>query len=197
VTGEQVGPAADVFALGLVLLESLTGARGYSGSAMETAMARLHAAPSIPAEVEPGWRSLITRMTRREPGDRPSAAEVAALLADPDWADSHADAGRDLLDRTGELELTQDASYAVPRLDAHADRAPDAATAVAAGGTPRRRWAAGVLAAVVLLAVVVLLVTSPWKGSSNGGSGSEVPAGVPSRLQQPLVDLHDAVEGHR
>jgi serine/threonine protein kinase len=189
VTGEQVGPAADVFALGLVLLEALTGTRGYAGSAMETAMARLHAAPSIPADVEPGWRSLVTRMTRREPGERPPAAEVAELLADPEWADGHADAHPDLLDRTGELELTRDASYAVPPAAAADQRIDEVA--------PRRRWAVGVLAAVVLLAVVVLLVSSPWKGSSNDGSVGDVPAGVPSRLQQPLADLHDAVEGHR
>ena len=189
VAGEQVGPAADVFALGLVLLEALTGARGYAGSAMETAMARLHAAPSIPAEVEPGWRSLVTWMTRREPGERPTAAQLATLLVDPGWADDHLRTGADPVERTGELELTQDASYAVP--PAHS------AEVVTGDRAPRRRWAAGVLAAVVLLAVVVVLIAAPWRGSSNDGSVGDVPAGVPSRLQQPLSDLHDAVEGHR
>ena len=48
VRGEWVGPAADVYALGLVLLEALTGRREYPGALVESATARLHRPPGIP-----------------------------------------------------------------------------------------------------------------------------------------------------
>ncbi len=48
VLGHDVTPAADVYALGLVLLEVLTGERAYPGSSTEAALARLHRPPHVP-----------------------------------------------------------------------------------------------------------------------------------------------------
>jgi serine/threonine protein kinase len=195
VTGEAVGPEADVFSLGLVLLECLTGVRAYAGSAIEVALARLHAAPEVPETVDPAWRSLVLRMTRREPGERPTAAEVAAYLADPEW-------GRDVLAETGELALTQGLLLPVPPEDGSDEVRPVAAGAVdqpseSATRAPRRRrfWAAA-LAALVLAGVIAVVLVAPWKGSDTPDPGASLPTGVPSRLQQPLAQLHDAVEGH-
>ena len=175
VAGEEVGPEADVFSLGLVLLECLTGVRAYSGSAIEVALARLHRAPEIPDGVEPAWRSLISRMTRRDPAERPTATEVATLLVDPTWGDA--------VERTGELDLAGELPVAAPP-----SRAP---------GRRRRRIMVGALTALVLAALVVLVLVAPWNGGGSTGSGDPVPAGVPSRLQQPLSQLHEAVEGHQ
>jgi serine/threonine protein kinase len=73
----QVGPAADVYALGLVVLECLTGTRCYPGSLVEAAIARLHRAPLVPDEL-PVWLGHTLRaMTARDPGRRPPAAAVA------------------------------------------------------------------------------------------------------------------------
>jgi serine/threonine protein kinase len=82
VAGEPVGPAVDVYALGLLLLEVLTGKREYEGPPVEAAMARLHRAPEIPTTLPPGWADLLRAMTAREPADRPTAAQVAAVLRD-------------------------------------------------------------------------------------------------------------------
>lgn len=88
VAGEPVGPPADVYALGMVLLECLTGRRPFEGTAMEVAMARLHRDPEIPEWLPVGWRTLLTAMTLRLPKDRPSAADIAGALRamgeDPD-----------------------------------------------------------------------------------------------------------------
>jgi serine/threonine protein kinase len=80
VAGEQVGPAVDVYALGLLLLEVLTGNREYEGPPVEAAMARLHRAPQIPTTLPTGWAGLLTAMTAREPDNRPTAAQVASVL---------------------------------------------------------------------------------------------------------------------
>ncbi len=43
-----MGPASDIYSLGLVLLECIKGSVEYPGSAVESAVARLHRAPVIP-----------------------------------------------------------------------------------------------------------------------------------------------------
>jgi serine/threonine protein kinase len=77
VSGELVGPAADVYALGLVLLECLTGRREYDGTSIEVAMARLHRQPEIPNQLPGIWQDLLAGMTAREPAVRVSAEQSA------------------------------------------------------------------------------------------------------------------------
>jgi len=80
VAGEAVGPAADVYALGLVLLECLTGHREYDGPPMEAAMARLSRQPVTPPGLPNPWRDLIAGMTTREASARLSAAGAETVL---------------------------------------------------------------------------------------------------------------------
>jgi serine/threonine protein kinase len=80
VAGEPVGPAADVYALGLLLLETLTGVREYDGPAVEAAMARLHRSPVMPPSLPPGWSGVLSAMTARDVAHRPSAEEAARAL---------------------------------------------------------------------------------------------------------------------
>jgi serine/threonine protein kinase len=77
VRGERVGAATDIYALGLVVLECLTGTRCYPGGRMEAAIARLHRPPTIPGSL-PGWlREVLAAMTAGTPARRPSAGAVA------------------------------------------------------------------------------------------------------------------------
>jgi serine/threonine protein kinase len=78
--GADLGPASDIYSLGLVLLECLKGEMEYPGSAVESAVARLHRAPVIPDAVPEEWARLIHAMTVLEPLDRPSAAELEAAF---------------------------------------------------------------------------------------------------------------------
>jgi serine/threonine protein kinase len=80
VRGEPVTAASDVYSLGLVLLEALTGTRAYTGGPMEAALARLNEAPLIPTSLPTGWPALLSRMTAFEPADRPTAAEIVPVL---------------------------------------------------------------------------------------------------------------------
>ena len=83
VAGEPVTTAADVYALGLVLLEGLTRRRAYSGPSVESALARLSRQPDVPVGLPAGWRALLLAMTARDPAARPTAAEVAERLRAP------------------------------------------------------------------------------------------------------------------
>ena len=80
VRGELVGPSADVYSLGLVLLEALTGRREYPGTSMESAGARLHRAPAVPEDLPAGLTQTLRRMTAIEATERPSSAEAASVL---------------------------------------------------------------------------------------------------------------------
>jgi serine/threonine protein kinase len=81
--GLEVGPPADVYALGLVLLEALTARREYPGRAAESATARLHRRPRVPDGLPDGIGDVLAAMTQDDPAVRPTAAEVSRLLVPP------------------------------------------------------------------------------------------------------------------
>lgn len=81
VTGREVGPAADVYALGLTLLECLKGRLEYDGAPLEAAIARLHRPPVIPDSLDGELSRLLRAMTALEPDDRPGADVCAGTLA--------------------------------------------------------------------------------------------------------------------
>ncbi|EWC58254.1 serine/threonine protein kinase [Actinokineospora spheciospongiae] len=83
VRGSEVGSAADVYALGLVLLECLTGRREYVGTEVEAAVARLYRSPEIPDDLPADLVRLLSLMTALTSRRRPTAAECAAVLRGP------------------------------------------------------------------------------------------------------------------
>jgi serine/threonine protein kinase len=78
--GSPLSPASDIYSLGLVLLECIKGTVEYPGSAVESAVARLHRAPEIPADLPTQWQHLLASMTALEPLERPSAADLEVAL---------------------------------------------------------------------------------------------------------------------
>ncbi len=96
--GGDVGPAADVYALGLVLLETITGEREFPGPAIEALTARMLRDPVIPPTMDERWAWLLRGMTAREPADRPTTDELRVLLADLEGTPVHvvAQAGSDV-----------------------------------------------------------------------------------------------------
>ncbi|MFJ5017731.1 serine/threonine-protein kinase [Streptomyces griseoluteus] len=90
VMGREVRPAADIYALGLVLLECLKGELEYAGTPLEAAVARVHRAPVVPDSLPPGLVRLLHAMTALDEATRPDAPSCAsalsALCAVPDAA---------------------------------------------------------------------------------------------------------------
>ncbi|MEV8213313.1 serine/threonine-protein kinase [Leifsonia sp. NPDC077715] len=87
--GRPLTGRSDVYSLGLVLLECLTGRREFPGTVAESAAARLTRDPAVPATLDPRWSALLAAMTAREPEQRPApeavATQLRALLDQDAW----------------------------------------------------------------------------------------------------------------
>jgi len=143
VRGEPVTSASDIYSLGLVLIEALTGEPAYTGTGIEVAMARLNRAPAIPETVSPGLRAALSAMTAQRPADRPDARRVAGGLSGLVPA-----ASADAL-----------STAVLPIISHH--RPPAAGRKAPAPGNRRRRTiaAAGVLVAAAIAALVTIAAT--------------------------------------
>jgi serine/threonine protein kinase len=164
VTGEGATPASDVYALGLVLLEALSGQRAYEGSASEAALARLHRQPEIPPTANRSLGVLLGTMTAADPTLRPSAAMVAEALVAPDVP----------ADATAVLPVASDLTAAIPVAVPPGPRAPTARPTV----PPRLR---GALIAAAIIALLFLL------NSVFGGNGVAAPASTTTPTTPPTT----------
>jgi serine/threonine protein kinase len=90
IEGGEVTPAADIYALGVVMFELLTGHLPFSDrSPLQTARKRLTEAPPTPRafvpELDPKWEHFILRCLAREPAQRfPNALALRDAIPLPD-----------------------------------------------------------------------------------------------------------------
>jgi serine/threonine protein kinase len=211
VSGAAPGPAADIYSLGLLTLEARTGVTAFPGPAVEAASARLVRDPDVPESLGPDWVSLLRAMTAREPGDRPSALDVAiaATALDVSPATAHPvtaptvafDGIADAPTQSGAIvgpgmkgASDDDDSTAVTRVLPSADRSffgVPAKSAETATPTPRRgrrasdeqprRWARPAIA-ISLIAVIGAVVAALLISTLNSPEST-------SPTQEPLPSL--------
>jgi eukaryotic-like serine/threonine-protein kinase len=195
VAGERAGPAADVYSLGLVVIECLTGRPCYPGGQIEAAITRLHRPPVTPSRL-PAWlREVLSAMTARDPVRRPSMDAVAEALgrrnAEPVLAPTKQHdldamtALSDVLPATARHDTDPATALpdvvADPALTTHATPADSTAvvphgSAARSGGlrpTPARRVMTLLAAAVVSVLVVSLLA---WMVAGGDPPVSRTPA---------------------
>ncbi|MET0789070.1 MAG: serine/threonine-protein kinase [Cellulomonas sp.] len=196
-TGSALGPASDVYALGLVLIECATGRAAFTGTPAEVATARLTSVPVVPTDLRPELGDLLARMTRLAPDERPTADEVASELAA--LAGSTSPSGETLVLPVAEQPAEQAAGPAARHTDpGSADLPPTlAAPAVDATATGWRarvrsaRWA--------LVAVGAVLVTGGALLIGNLASGGAEPSVAPTypavqgTIGEALTQLQESV----
>ena len=194
VAGEPVGPPADVYALGLVLLECLTGRREYSGSTVEVALARLHRSPGVPASLPSGWPGLLNAMTARSPAERPTPAQAAGDLISIVRGGEATTvlAAAPSADRTTVLPRTTVAPAPAPQ---QAWATTTASRPVVPAPAPRRSAVPWVLGLLLLVgALVAGFAVYESSRDVELPPLPEVSVDLPERLRGDLQRLRDATE---
>ena len=77
---EPLGPASDIYSLGLVLIECFAREVAFPGTPVVSAVARMTRDPEIPPWVDGGLSPILASMTLREPAGRPSAGALIEAL---------------------------------------------------------------------------------------------------------------------
>jgi serine/threonine protein kinase len=182
--GQSVGPPSDIYSLGLVLLECLTGEVAYPGYGVEAALPRLQRPPAIPDSVPMPWAGLLREMTDPRQDARPSAADV--------WRTA-----------VGMAEVPVDVAEtrllpAVPASSGTQLLPTGTASSTAPSGVPRRvrrLWL--LVAAMVALVVFVTVLAVATGGNGDGGGAAPTPGPtyplVPGQLGSHLQQLQGDV----
>ncbi len=170
--GADVGPASDVYSLGLVMLEALTGERAFPGTGIEALAARLHRPPTIPDTVPAGWRDIIVDCVAREADERPSADDVVRRLR-----------------RLGRASATTAATDTAASVDEPtAAMAPSSAPTTSSPASPSSRATSPTIEQAI--AVDPIIVTAQSRRVRLRGRDDY--AGTPSRGRRALV-LYTAI----
>ncbi|MFF4324535.1 serine/threonine-protein kinase [Streptomyces sp. NPDC001568] len=147
--GQGATPASDVYALGLTLLEALTGRREYQGTPVEVGTAHLLHPPRVPEGLPGDLGGLLRAMTDQDPHERPDAARVHLGLRDLAGAHASSTPARN----GARANTAPHRTAALTAVRPHARR-PDPAARKPAGH--RRATAIGLAAATVVGACTLL-----------------------------------------
>jgi serine/threonine protein kinase len=203
IEGHEAGPQSDLYAVGVLLYESLTGRKAFEGDdpfTLATAIreGRYEPPTAFDPDADPGIAAVIERAMRRDPADRfeSAAAMAAALLGEGNEPTEHTTAVVSPPEPDTATEAEGE-TVRMPRMEQTArlpqmEPEPEEAAARATAGPRRTRAAliaAGVIFAVMLIAVLALVAFS-GPDAPAGGVGE---TGLPPPLEDALSRLEESV----
>ena len=200
--GSAMSSATDVYSLGLVLIECLTGERCFPGSGLESVSARLSRDPEVPDRFGFAWEELLRAMTAREPAARIDAAGTAAALrrialAPVEVPDPTLRYPVATLESTEVLSAPVNTAGITERLvPAKTDLVPPAAELVV--NVPRKHGVRSMIAIVtIIVALLVAAAIAWWAVTSTPPAPDFAPVNYPTvdgDLGRHLEQLQRSVE---
>ncbi len=203
IDGQQAGPASDLYAVGVLLYEALTGRKPFEGDdpfALAAAIrdGRYEPPTAIDAEADHQIVGVIERAMRRDPAERYESAEAmaAALLGDERDVDRTA---TEVIARPVEPHVDTEPdgheTVPIPRMERTA-RLPSQASASPPADGPRRASRVGLIAAgaIVVLALLVILALTVFAGPDAPGADGTGGTTLPASLDDALRELEDSVQ---
>ncbi len=187
--GKVATPASDVYALGVVLFECLTGRRPFDGdSPVATALAHLRSPmPDLPADVPDDLAAATRRALSKDPAERYlDAAALAAALG----ASAVVFAGDPTPVVAGATGATQAMAPPTAVLTQAPPEAPTPAAAPPDEGRRLPTW--WPLAALAVLGVILLVtaVLAGGGGESPAAGPDKTASGTPSGRVSATADVH-------
>jgi len=179
VRGEGAGPEADVYALGALLYEALTGRRAFEGATpAEVAMTHLHQEPPDPAAIDPAVPTDLAALCRdalaKDPAARPTAGDFAGRLR-------HRGAAAPQVDATL-VEVTPTAAMTAPAPAPAPERRPPPTRE----GSKTWMWLLG-LVVLLAAALAVVLLTRDDGEPDPEPAGNEGPAPTAPPTTPPVT----------
>jgi eukaryotic-like serine/threonine-protein kinase len=180
IRGEKLDPRSDLFSLGVVLYELLTGKRPFPGDSITTLVYQiLHTEPKDPltlrADLPPSTSDVIVRLLAKSPDRRPS--DAAAFLREIGRIEGELEA----IDRTAAMTGLRPAPAAEPTV-----RTEPPAAERPAPAAMRQSGPAYVLAAAALLAAVAIFAWV-WKSAASRTVLPAAPRATPAPVAAPLA----------
>jgi eukaryotic-like serine/threonine-protein kinase len=187
--GTPAQPATDVYALGVLLFQVLTGSLPWSAETVGQMLAQhrhaepapLPPIPDLPPEIAP----LYERCLAKQPASRPDSAEVARQLATAIGLRVAVPAPAEAIDTPDTVPAGGPTDRPEPGVPATAVLQPPTAPLRQPWSTRYLRPAAAVLVAVVLLGLSLDLWLGPPLGRTGGGDRPAVAASAPAPTGTP------------
>ena len=184
--GGKAGPASDVYALGAVAYECLTGRRVFDGeNSVQIAVKQIREEPDpLPADLPDNVRRLVERALCKDPAERfPDGAALVAAIDDVLSGRLPVPSTRT---RTAVMPVPAGAAVGAPAGTGPTTQTPDQARTRSSGGRAAVRALAGALAVLAVLAAVALLVRA-GADTPAGAGGPEETTAPPSVTAVELV----------
>ncbi|MFD4023750.1 bifunctional serine/threonine-protein kinase/ABC transporter substrate-binding protein [Streptomyces sp. NPDC058576] len=173
-SGSPVGSAGDVFSLGCLLAYAATGRPPFGSGAVDAVLYRtVHDAPDLDGIHDASLRALLERCLAKNPGERPAAAELDALIAEDAPAGASADwlpedVVRIIADRAAALLALPDIEATVAVTDKPGPPQP---------GPARRRFLLFAAGGALALGAGAFAAVRLTRGESGTGGGDGAPGG--------------------
>ncbi|MER5988803.1 serine/threonine-protein kinase [Streptomyces sp. NPDC001787] len=185
--GRRVGPAADVFSLGAVLVYAASGQRAYEGAHVAAVQYEVvHGEPRLD-RVPPVLRPLIAPCLAKDPAHRPVPEQLAGAFDPPRGADRVWRQGPLAQDVSARERSLHELTTTVPGRGA-------GAAAVTGGPVTRRRLLTALAVGGAVAAAGGGAVW--WSGRESGGGPFDIPPAVPTpKLRALSTERGDYVNG--